>query len=48
MHRQLGKWEMTDLIAAAAWLRAKPFVQGDRIGITGASYGGYTTAMALT
>ncbi len=48
MHRQLGKWEMTDLGAAAAWLRAKPFVQGDRIGITGASYGGYATAMAMT
>jgi dipeptidyl-peptidase-4 len=48
MHRQLGKWEMTDLMAAAAWLRTKPFVQGDRIGIVGASYGGYTSAMALT
>jgi dipeptidyl-peptidase-4 len=48
MHRQLGKWEMTDLMAAAAWLRAKPFVQADRIGIVGSSYGGYATAMALT
>jgi dipeptidyl-peptidase 4 len=48
MHRQLGKWEMTDLMTAAAWLRTRPFVQGDRIGITGSSYGGYTTAMALT
>jgi dipeptidyl-peptidase 4 len=48
MHRQLGTWEMTDLGGAAAWLRSRPFVQGDRIGITGSSYGGYTTAMALT
>ena len=48
MHRQLGKWEMTDLTAAAAWLRSQPFVAADRIGITGSSYGGYTTAMALT
>jgi dipeptidyl-peptidase 4 len=48
MHRQLGKWEMTDLTAAAAWLRSRPFVAGDRIGITGGSYGGYTTALALT
>ncbi|MEO5819038.1 MAG: S9 family peptidase [Vicinamibacteraceae bacterium] len=48
MHRQLGTWEMTDLSTAAAWLRARPFVQGDRIGITGSSYGGYTTAMAMT
>lgn len=48
MHRQLGKWEMADLIAAARWLRAKPFIAKDRIGITGSSYGGYTTMMALT
>jgi len=48
MHRQLGTWEMTDLSTAAAWLRAKPFVEGDRIGITGSSYGGYTTVMAMT
>jgi dipeptidyl-peptidase-4 len=48
MHRRLGTWEMTDLGAAAAWLRTKAFVQGDRIGITGSSYGGYATAMAMT
>jgi dipeptidyl-peptidase-4 len=48
MHRQLGKWEIHDLIAAAKWLRSKPFVAKDRIGITGSSYGGYTTLMALT
>ena len=48
LHRQLGTWEMTDLATAAAWLRTKPFIQGDHIGITGSSYGGYTTAMALT
>lgn len=48
MHRQLGKWEMADYIAAAKWLRSKPFIAKDRIGITGSSYGGYTTMMALT
>jgi dipeptidyl-peptidase-4 len=48
MHRSLGKWEMQDLITAAAWLRSKPLVAGDRIGIAGGSYGGYTTMMALT
>jgi dipeptidyl-peptidase-4 len=47
MHRNLGKWEMADLIAAAKWLRSKPFVAKDKIGIAGASYGGYTTMMAL-
>jgi dipeptidyl-peptidase 4 len=47
MHRNLGKWEMADLMAAAKWLRTKPFVAKDRIAITGGSYGGYTTMMAL-
>lgn len=48
MHRNLGKWEMHDLMAAAAWLKEKPFVDPGRIGITGGSYGGFTTTMALT
>ena len=47
MYRNLGKWEMADLITAAKWLRAKPFIAKDRIAITGSSYGGYTTMMAL-
>lgn len=48
MHRNLGKWEMYDLIAAVKWLKSKPFIDSTRIGITGGSYGGYTTCMALT
>ncbi len=48
MHRQLGLWEMTDLITATKWLREQPYIAKDKIGITGGSYGGYTTAMALT
>ncbi len=48
MHRNLGKWEMHDLIEAVKWLREKPFVDETKIGITGGSYGGYTTCMALT
>ncbi len=48
MHRNLGKWEMHDLIEAVKWLRGKPFVDTAKIGITGGSYGGYTTCMALT
>ncbi len=48
MHRNLGKWEMFDLIAAVKWLHQKPFVEKTKIGITGGSYGGYTTCMALT
>ena len=30
------------------WLHQKPFVDKTKIGITGGSYGGYTTCMALT
>jgi dipeptidyl aminopeptidase/acylaminoacyl peptidase len=48
MHRNLGKWEMFNLIHGVKWLHKKSFVDKSRIGITGESYGGYTTCMALT
>lgn len=48
LHRNLGKWEIEDLISAVKWLRTQPFIDSTRIGITGGSYGGYVTAMALT
>lgn len=48
MHRNLGTWELHDLIAAANWLRELPFIDPARIGITGGSYGGYVTCMAMT
>jgi dipeptidyl-peptidase-4 len=48
MYRNLGKWEMHDYIAAVKWLRAKPYVDSSRVCITGGSYGGYVTALALT
>lgn len=48
MWRNLGKWEMVDYSAAVKWLREQPYVDATKIGITGGSYGGYTTAMALT
>ncbi|MCP5108315.1 MAG: prolyl oligopeptidase family serine peptidase [bacterium] len=48
MHRNFGKWEMNDYIEAVRYLRTLPFVDGQRIGITGGSYGGYVTALALT
>lgn len=48
MHRSLGKWEMNDYISAVKWLREKPFIDPEKIAITGGSYGGYVTAMALT
>jgi dipeptidyl-peptidase 4 len=48
MHRRLGFWEMRDYGMAARWLRALSFVDSTRICITGGSYGGYVTCMALT
>ena len=48
LYRNLGKWEMQDLATAVKWLRSKPFISKDKIGITGSSYGGYLTLMALT
>lgn len=48
MHRNLGKWEMTDYITVAKWLKAKPWVEDDKLLITGHSYGGYITCLALT
>lgn len=48
MHRCLGRWEMNDYIDAVNWLRRLPFVDSTRIAITGGSYGGYVTCLALT
>ena len=47
MHRCLGKWEIADYCSAASYMRTLPFVDGNKIGITGGSYGGYVAALAL-
>jgi dipeptidyl-peptidase-4 len=48
LHRSLGKWEILDYQDAVKWLLQKPYIDGSRMGITGSSYGGYMTCMALT
>ncbi len=48
MHRNLGKWEMNDYTEAVKYLKTLPFVDTTKIGITGGSYGGYLTCLALT
>lgn len=48
MHRSLGKWELSDYADAVKWLRQQKWVDDSRMGITGGSYGGYVTCMALT
>ena len=48
MYRSLGKWEMHDYIQAVKYLRTLSFVDSEKIGIRGGSYGGYATSLALT
>jgi dipeptidyl-peptidase 4 len=47
VYRHLGSVEVEDQIAGARWLAALPYVDGDRIGIYGWSYGGYMAALAV-
>ncbi|MGB1217169.1 MAG: alpha/beta fold hydrolase, partial [Saprospiraceae bacterium] len=44
---QLGKYETIDQIEAAKWLGAKSYVDKDRIGIFGWSYGGYLSSLCI-
>ena len=44
---QLGKLEVEDQIAAAKYLQAKPWVDAERVGIWGWSYGGYMSTLCL-
>jgi dipeptidyl-peptidase 4 len=48
LHRHLGKWELADYITAVKWLTDHEFIDSTKIGITGGSYGGYMTCLALT
>jgi dipeptidyl-peptidase-4 len=43
----LGRDEAADQIAAARWFARRPFVQPDRIGIWGWSYGGYMSSLSM-
>jgi len=47
IYQKLGQVEIDDLAAGVKALRERPYVDGDRVGIFGTSYGGYAAAMAL-
>ena len=44
----LGKYEIEDQIAAAKWFGKQSYIDKDRIGIFGWSFGGYMASLALT
>lgn len=44
----LGKYEIDDQIAAAKWFGKQSYINKDRIGIFGWSFGGYMASLALT
>jgi dipeptidyl-peptidase-4 len=46
-YKKLGQMETADQIAAAKKLAELPYVDGNRIGIWGWSYGGYMSSLAL-
>jgi dipeptidyl-peptidase-4 len=47
MFRRLGYWEMKDFTDVVKYLRTLDFIDGNKIGITGGSYGGYVSALAV-
>ncbi|MGC1243456.1 MAG: S9 family peptidase [Chryseosolibacter sp.] len=47
-YKQLGKYELEDHLAGARYLASLEYVDGDRLGIWGWSYGGYMSSLALT
>lgn len=48
IYLQLGKYELQDQLEGVKFLKNLSFVDANRIGIWGASYGGYMVLMALT
>ncbi len=48
VYKDLGNWEVNDLTEGAKHLASLPYVDAARIGIWGWSYGGYTSALAIT
>jgi dipeptidyl-peptidase-4 len=47
IYLKLGEVEIDDLAAASRHLAKLPYVDGQRVGIYGTSYGGYASALAL-
>ncbi|NDI99011.1 prolyl oligopeptidase family serine peptidase [Flavobacterium sp. LaA7.5] len=48
IHRQLGQNEMADQMKGVEFLKSKPFVNQDKIGVYGWSFGGFMTTSLMT
>lgn len=48
VYRNLTNWELKDYISAVIWLKKQDFVDSTKIGITGGSYGGTMSLLAVT
>lgn len=47
IYKKMGSVEVVDQVKGVDFLKTLPYVDGDRVGIFGWSYGGYMTIMAL-
>lgn len=47
VHLQLGKWETHDFAEAARFLSKHAWIDGNRVGIMGHSFGGFSAGMSL-
>lgn len=47
-YKQLGKYELEDLLATGRYLSTLSYVDGNRLGIWGWSYGGYMSSLVMT
>lgn len=48
LDRNLGTVEVDDQYTGLEWLRSQPFVDPERVGVTGWSYGGFMVLMMMT
>ena len=48
IHRRLGQLEVEDQMQGVAYLKSLPYVDADRIGVHGWSYGGFMTISMMT
>jgi dipeptidyl-peptidase 4 len=48
LNRRLGTVEVEDQVAGIRWLKSQPYIDPQRVGVSGWSYGGYMALMMMT